>query len=190
MPKSNASNLQAHSSQICDPPKTLLRSTTKAQPWDRLLLGQVSGKQRWALRQTTYNTPKRLRDCKTQLIDNAPLGFDSGYKDLCAECNLDQWTYKTMSGWFILQTSQSVVQASEQSHKNAIQSAIFHSCHKLNRQPFFHMHIYFRNHKFLAQYLWWDEDLVQYHHVACGTPFVTTIVSPTFHLYCTLPWSC
>jgi hypothetical protein len=62
------------------------QSTTIGQ----IAVRTVSGKQRWALRQLTCNTPKRLRDCKTQLIDNAPHGLDSKYKDLCVECNLDQ----------------------------------------------------------------------------------------------------
>jgi hypothetical protein len=62
------------------------QSTTVGQITVRI----VSGKQRWALRQTTCNTPKRLRDCKTQLVDKAPHRLDSGYEDLCVECNLDQ----------------------------------------------------------------------------------------------------
>jgi hypothetical protein len=58
-------------------------------------IGQIAGrtvscKLRWVLRRTTCNTPRRLRDCKTQLVDDAPHGLDSGYEDLCVECKLDQ----------------------------------------------------------------------------------------------------
>jgi hypothetical protein len=62
------------------------QSTTIGQ----IAVRTVSGKWRWVLRQTTSNAPKRLKDCKTQLLDNAPHLLDSGYKDLCIECNLDQ----------------------------------------------------------------------------------------------------
>jgi hypothetical protein len=62
------------------------QSTTIGQ----IAVRTVSGKRRWALRRTTCDTPKRLRDCKAQLVDDAPHGLDSGYEDLCVECNLDQ----------------------------------------------------------------------------------------------------
>jgi hypothetical protein len=45
--------------------------------------GQEPGKQERALLQTTGDTPKRLRDCKTLLVGDAPLGLGSGYEDLC-----------------------------------------------------------------------------------------------------------
>jgi hypothetical protein len=66
--------------------KEYYQSTTIGQ----IAVRTESGKWRWALRQTTCNTPKRLRDCKPQLVDNAPHGLDSGYKDLCVVYNLDQ----------------------------------------------------------------------------------------------------
>jgi hypothetical protein len=53
--------------------------------WTEALLGTEPGKQKRVLLQTTGNTPKGLRDCKTLLVGNAPLGLGSRYKDLCAK---------------------------------------------------------------------------------------------------------
>jgi hypothetical protein len=53
--------------------------------WTEALLGTEPGKQKRVLLQTTDNTPKGRRDCKTLLVGNAPLGLGSGYKDLCAK---------------------------------------------------------------------------------------------------------
>jgi hypothetical protein len=61
-----------------------------------MLFGTESGNPGRALLQTTGNTPKRLRDCKTLLVGNAPHGLDSRYKDLCVKSSTDQRTYKTM----------------------------------------------------------------------------------------------
>jgi hypothetical protein len=63
---------------------------------DRTLLGTESGNPGRALIQTTGNTPKRLRDCKTLFVNDAPHGLDSGYKDLCNKGSTDQRTYETM----------------------------------------------------------------------------------------------
>jgi hypothetical protein len=61
----------------------MLRYTPMYTVWTEALLGTEPGKQERALLRTTDNTPKRLRDCKTLLVGDAPLGLGSGYKDLC-----------------------------------------------------------------------------------------------------------
>jgi hypothetical protein len=51
--------------------------------WTEALLGTEPGKKGRALLRTTGDTPKGLRDCKTLLVGDAPLGLGSGYEDLC-----------------------------------------------------------------------------------------------------------
>jgi hypothetical protein len=61
----------------------MLRYTPMYTVWTEALLGTEPGKQERALLQTTGDTPKGLRDCKTLLVGDAPLGLGSGYEDLC-----------------------------------------------------------------------------------------------------------
>jgi hypothetical protein len=61
----------------------LLRYTPMYTVWTEALLETEPGKQERALLRTTGDTPKRLRDCKTLLVGDAPLGLGSGYEDLC-----------------------------------------------------------------------------------------------------------
>jgi hypothetical protein len=83
----------------------MLQYTPMYTIWTEALLGTEPDKQRRALLRTTGNTPKRLRDCKSLPVDNAPHGLSSGYKDLCNKGSTDQRTYKTMIKEVVLWTS-------------------------------------------------------------------------------------
>jgi SNF family Na+-dependent transporter len=65
-------------------------------PWDKTLLETESGKTCGRYYEQPAIHLSGLRDCKTLLAGDTPLGLGSGYKDLCNKGSTDQRTQKTM----------------------------------------------------------------------------------------------
>jgi hypothetical protein len=65
-------------------------------PWHKLLLETESGKTCGRYYKQPAIHLSGLRDCKTLLVGDAPLGLGSGYKDLCNKGSTVQRTQKTM----------------------------------------------------------------------------------------------
>jgi hypothetical protein len=63
-------------------------------PWDKTLLETESGKTYGRYYKQPAIHLSGLRDCKTLLVGDAPLGLGSGYKDLCNKGSTDQRTKK------------------------------------------------------------------------------------------------
>jgi hypothetical protein len=74
----------------------MLRYTPMYTVWTEALLETESGKTcgRYYKRPAIHLSG--LRDCKTLLAGDAPLGLGSGYEDLCNKGSTDQRTQKTM----------------------------------------------------------------------------------------------
>jgi hypothetical protein len=74
----------------------LLRYTPMYTVWTEALLETESGKTCGRYYERPAIHLSGLRDCKTLLAGDAPLGLGSGYEDLCNKGSTDQRTQKTM----------------------------------------------------------------------------------------------